>query len=418
MADQIRISLKNNSLKGKIAIKGSKSISNRFLIMAALAGKNVAFKNISNSDDTIRLQRSLKMIDSCGNSRIPLIIDTGNAGTVMRFLAAFLCQKEGKWLLTGSERMKNRPIGELVNALKKLGAKIDYRGKSGYPPLLITGTKLKSKELTVDVSQSSQFVSALMMIGPFLGKGLTLTFPKPPVSFSYIQMTSNLMKALGIKVELANDSVKVATGTYQLRNLAVEPDWSSASYWYELVALAPEADVFLTGYQKESCQGDRVLPTIYKQLGVKTSFEKEGIRLTKNNNIAKELKTDCSSCPDLVPAILTSCAALGVKASLKGVGHLKFKESDRVEVFRTELAKIGAKITVKDDEVSLLPAMEFPEKEIEFNTYKDHRVAMSLTPLAFKLKSVLINDPVVVEKSYPAFWNDLKRLKTFAVDKI
>jgi len=418
MADQIRISLKNNSIKGKIAVKGSKSISNRILIMAALAGKNVAFKNISNSDDTTRLQRSLKMIESCGNSRIPLIIDAGNAGTVMRFLAAFLSQNEGKWLLTGSDRMKKRPIGELVNALKKLGAKIEFPAKSGYPPLLITGTKIKTKQLTVDVSQSSQFVSALMMIAPYLGNGLTLTFPTPPVSFSYIEMTASLMENFDVNVELTKDSVKVLKGNYQLRSLTVEPDWSSASYWYELVALAPDADVFLSGYQKVSCQGDSVLPEIYKQLGVKTNFEEDGVRLTKTNISSKELKADCSSCPDLVPAILTSCAAIGVKARLKGVGHLKFKESDRVEVFKTELAKIGAKITVKKDEVYLLPATEFPDKEIEFNTYKDHRVAMSLAPLAFKLKSVVINDPAVVEKSYPSFWNDLKQLKTFAVDKI
>jgi 3-phosphoshikimate 1-carboxyvinyltransferase len=418
MVKQARVSVKNKSLTGRISIKGSKSISNRCLIMAALSGEKSKLENLSDSDDTTRLSRYLKMVNTCASSRIPLVIDTGNAGTVMRFMAAYLSQKEGKWLLTGSERMKQRPIGELVDSLKKLGAKIKFAGQPGFPPLIITGTNLKSKTLDVDVSQSSQFVSALMMIGPYLSGGLKLNFSTSPVSFSYIEMTAKLMESFGAGVEITRESVKVEGGTYRLNDSLVEADWSSASYWYEMAVFAETADVFLEGYKKKSIQGDSVLTEIYQQLGVKTSFEKKGIRLTKSKQLTNLLEFDCSSCPDLVPAILTTCAAIGVRASLSGVGHLKFKESDRLEVFKIELAKIGAEITVSENKVVLVPGKFDPNMEIEFDTYKDHRVAMSLAPLAFKLKSVLINDPGVVEKSYPGFWDDLRQTNSFTVDKI
>lgn len=385
--------------------------------MEALSGEKTSLKNLSDSDDTTRLMRYLKMADTCASSRIPLVVDTGNAGTVMRFMAAYLSQKEGKWLLTGSERMKQRPIGDLVNSLKKLGAKIEYAGQVGFPPLIISGAKLKSKVLELDVSISSQFVSALMMIGPGLKGGLTLNFLGSPVSFSYIEMTAKLMESYGIQLEFDRKRVHIKAGSYQLKDSVIEPDWSSASYWYEMVSLAEKADVLLKAYNKLSLQGDSILPEIYEQLGVKTAFGKDGIHLTKNNKISGVLEFDCSSCPDLVPAILTTCSVIGVNAKLSGVGHLKFKESDRVEVFKTELAKIGAKVTTSENEVKIIPASLIPIKEIEFDTYKDHRVAMSLAPLALKLKSVLINDPGVVEKSYPAFWKHLKQVKTFTVDK-
>lgn len=418
MSKQVSVSSKKSFLRGNISIKGSKSISNRCLIMEALSGNQTRLENLSDSDDTTRLNRSLKMVNTCASSRIPLVIDTGNAGTVMRFMTSYLSQKEGRWLLTGSERMKQRPIGELVKSLKKLGAKIEYAGQTGFPPLVITGSSLKSKTLEVDVTQSSQFVSALMMIGPYLDGGLKIKFSNPPVSFSYIEMTGKLMESYGIKAEISPECVKVDGGAYELKNRYVEPDWSSASYWYEMVALSENADVLLEGYKKKSIQGDSVLPEIYKQIGVKTDFEKGGIRLTKTNQLANLLEFDCSSCPDLVPAILTTCAAIGVKASLNGIGHLKFKESDRVEVFKTELSKIGAEITTTENQVKLDPSKIEFSKELEFDTYKDHRVAMSLAPLALKFKSVLINDPGVVEKSYPAFWQDLIETKSFAVNKI
>ena len=416
--EKFRILKNNTSLVGNLSISGSKSISNRGLIIEAMSATQTTFNNLSTSDDTVRLLRYLRMIEKCRSSRIPLVIDTGNAGTVMRFLAAFLSLGEGQWLLTGSDRMKERPIGDLVDVLKRMDAKINYPGSPTFPPLMITGSQLKSKQLTVDVSKSSQFVSALMMIGPALPEGLVINFSSFPVSFSYIEMTAGLMKLAGADVSLTEHAVHIKPGQYKLPEYTVEPDWSSASYWYEMAAFSTEVDFFLASYQKNSLQGDSALVDIFKQLGVNTTFENNGIRLTTNKKLTELLDYDCSSCPDLVPAILTTCAALGVKAKLSGVGHLKYKESDRIEVFKTELQKIGAELKTTENSVELYPMVNKPQSKLVFDTYKDHRVAMSLAPLALMYDNVIVNEPGVVEKSYQAFWEDVKDAGALTVDKI
>lgn len=414
---QLKLSSKSSTLKGSISIAGSKSISNRLLIMRFLGESEARFQNLSDSEDTLRMQRSLKMISTCSSSRIPLVLDAGNAGTVFRFLTALLCIQEGKWLLTGSGRMQKRPVGELVSVLQKLGAAIVYTGKTGYPPLLIEGGNLLGGEVLVDPSASSQFISALMMIAPILNGGLKVHFKTKPVSFPYIKMTAGLLSRQGIKVLLDDTCVTVEKGNYIIQPDMVEPDWSSASYWYEMAVLSDDVDLALPNFTENSIQGDMVVRTIFGGLGIKTIFENGGIRLTKSGKAKEKININCSDFPDLVPAIMATCAATGITAKLDGVSHLRYKESDRLSALKNELAKIGADVAIGHDSVEVLPGTGKPDEKLEFNTYDDHRIAMSLAPLAIKFGSVVINKPGVVEKSYPAFWNDIQQSGTISVEK-
>ena len=415
--DKVQVQRLSGNLNGEIRISGSKSISNRMLIIDTLADEKLVLKNLSTSDDTLSLKKSLTMIRTCASSRIPLVVDAGNAGTVLRFLTALLSVTEGQWLLTGSERMKIRPVGELVSALKKLGADIEYANELGYPPLLIKGTGLKSKELVLDASQSSQFVSALMMIAPELSDGLKINFKNRPVSFPYIEMTAKLMQECGIEVLLTDESVEVKPGTYKAVDYHIEPDWSSASYWYEMAALSDSASVLLPGFVKESLQGDQIIAEVFNNFGVQTTYGDYGIWITRSRESTDYFKYNFEACPDLVPAVLATCAAKGITAELEGVSHLKYKESDRLEVLKDELAKVGAKIILRGNFVDLVPSSVLPQSEIIFDTYKDHRIAMCLAPLALKFAGVSVNEPNVVHKSYASFWKDIQQLGILSVDK-
>ena len=383
--------------------------------MADLAEKQegeIEFANLSQADDTIRLEFYLNQIRSCSDQNLPLVINTENAGTVLRFLTSFLSKKTGKWLLTGSERMQKRPIGILVSALQKLGADISYSGKEGFPPVLIKGSKLSGGELEMDASVSSQFITSLMMIAPLMNKGLTINFSEKPVSFTYIQMTRKLMKEFGVDVELKKKSVKINPSEYQIKKLSIEPDWSSASYWYEVVALADKAELFLEGFTKDSVQGDSCVWEIFKELGVKTRFESNGIRLTSSAKCTTHFKHDFSDSPDLVPAVLTTCAAKGISATITGVDHLRHKESDRMKALSNELKKIGANISEKNGIFNLIiDKNRSMAQNIVFETYKDHRMAMCFAPLVIMFDHIVINDKDVVNKSYPTFWEDLEKLK-------
>ncbi len=344
-----------------------------------------------------------------------MVVDCGHAGTVMRFLTAFLTQYQGKWLLTGSNRMQQRPIGELVQVLRAMGADIKYIKNEGTPPLLIKGKRLTGGTFDMNPSVSSQFISALMLIAPRLKEGLKLKFDKRPVSFSYIEMTASLMKQMDVHVEIEPEQINISASRYKLKPLAVEPDWSSAAFWYELVALTGSTVTF-PGLTAGSLQGDKALVEVFKMLGVTSRENSEGITVSKTNNPAPKIDFDYTGCPDIVPAVMATCSALGTEAIFRGIEHLRYKESDRIEKMERELAKTGTRIHAGKNMYKLLPGKK-PEKEPFFETHNDHRLAMALAPLAARFGKVHISDPDVVIKSYPAFWNQLKKTGMFTLSE-
>jgi len=417
--DKLSLILRSGQLKGSIRLPGSKSISNRLLVMIKLAESNTVFENLSTADDTIRLLKSLNEIETCYSSRIPMIVDAGNAGTVFRFLTAYLSVSEGKWLLTGTERMKKRPVGGLVKALNELGADIVYTGDKNYPPLRIEGSELQGNSVRVKASKSSQFVTALMLIAPYLENGLVIELKQKPVSFSYIKMTASLMNQFGAHVRLEEKTISIKQGNYKLKEMYVEPDWSSASYWYEIVALSNDADIFLTGFVKNSIQCDSICADLFKQLGVNTTFKKDGIRLQSAGKLTTSFEFDFTDYPDLVPAVAVTCTARQIPATFNGISHLKYKESDRLNSMSKELLKIGTKLEIGKGSLKLAPSKSFNlKKKTAFDTHGDHRIAMSLAPLVLKFKELTINDPDVVTKSYPGFWEDIKSIGLADVEKI
>ena len=408
---QINLKYTQGKTTGNFSLSGSKSVSNRLMMMRALAVAKVQFANLSTSADTQSLTSYLKLINVCASSAIPMVIDAKNAGTVFRFLAAYLAINDGVWLLTGNKRMKERPIKGLVSALDNLGVEISYAGKNNFAPLRIVGSDIDGGIVEVDASASSQFVSALMLIAPYLEKGLQIRLKKKPVSFSYILMTQKLMQEFGAEVQVQKNKVVVKPGAYQMKPYRIEPDWSSASYFYEMAALTENADIFLSGYSCESVQGDRVAAEVFEQLGVSTHFEKGGIGLKSTTDFTSSFSYDFSSCPDLVPAVLATCAGKGIHAVLRGVRHLKYKESDRIASMKTELFKTGTILERKANSVELIPSKrDLSHSHCIFDTHGDHRIAMALAPLVLKLSSVKMNDPEVVSKSYPLFWEDMEKL--------
>jgi 3-phosphoshikimate 1-carboxyvinyltransferase len=292
--------------------------------------------------------------------------------------------------------------------LRQLGANIVFTEKEGFPPVKVIGTRLNSKDVDIDARQSSQFVSALMLIAPYLSYGLMLNLKGKPVSRSYINMTTRLMQNANIDVETDTTSIKISPGDYHLKPMEIEPDWSSASYWYEMVALSDDADIFIEGLKDDSCQGDRIVADIFENFGVKTRFEKEGIRIYKEGEVNNSFKFNFNDNPDIVPSVMVTCAALNIEASFSGINHLRLKESDRIEGLKNELAKIGAKLEKKGSEYLLTTSNSLNNiKEADFDTYNDHRMAMSFAPLALKINTVKICNPGVVRKSYPGFWKDI-----------
>lgn len=398
---------KKRSLKATAHLPASKSISNRLLIMEALSGKKFSLKNISDAGDT-RLLRELLSSDE-------KILDAQNAGTCFRFLTAYLAQKEGDWILTGSERMKQRPIGGLVDALQKLGAEIKYLEKENFPPLAIVGKRLTGRELEIDSSQSSQFVSALLLIAPYVKGGLKLKLSAGKISMPYIDMTLNLMKHFGINVLQKDSVIEIPEQEYIPKEYSVEADWSSAAFWYAMAALSNEAEVHLKGLSAESIQGDSIIMEwINDFFNVETHFVKDGALIIHHKKpVQNKISLHFSQHPDLAPAFFVLCSTLGIEANFSGVKNLSIKESNRVEALKTELEKCGGRIIkVNEDEYTvthnpLIPSSRKEEGVLLFDTYNDHRLAMSLAMLAMPFGSVQIKNPAVVSKSYPGFWNDL-----------
>ena len=344
----LRISYNNKDITGTYGLPASKSISNRLLMMRALERSKVLFDNLSDADDTYMMRVYLSFINTCAGSTIPLSLDTHNAGTVFRFLTAYLSQQEGRWLLTGGERMRQRPIGALVNALRSLGADIKYTEKEGFPPLLIHGKKLRGGEVELNASSSSQYVSALMLIAPYLSGGLIIRLKKETVSSAYIEMTATQMRNFGAAVSVAEKEIKVAEGSYCIEKIRVEPDWSSAAFWYEMVAFNPGAKVLLPRLSENSVQGDRFLTTVFTELGVQSDFTDDGLVLSHNGKVAKSVDFDFTRAPDIVPSVMVACAGLGVGSRFRGIEHLRIKESDRILSMQQELGKTGTEIVQEE----------------------------------------------------------------------
>lgn len=392
-------------LTGQVELSGSKSISNRVLIIRALCTESFPIHKLAAADDT----RLLNELLLSGAS----ILDAGPAGTTFRFLTAYLSLQSGEQVLTGSERMKKRPIGLLVEALRSLGANISYLEKEGYPPLKIGEPEEgfgNAGRISIPANTSSQYISALLMIAPVLPEGLQLELVGKIVSRPYIEMTLQLMAYFGVVHDWDANTIKILPQQYRPKAFTVEADWSAASYFYAMAALAPEARLQLNGLFEESVQGDAVLVNMMEAFGVKTTFNKSGLVLEKSDiPMPQHFSQDFLRCPDLAQSLAVVCGGLGVPASFTGLETLSIKETDRMMALKTELARIGVEITPGgNDRMEIVGKADW--KEIpEFQTYEDHRMAMAFAPLAMQ-HTIRISEPAVVGKSYPGFWEDITSL--------
>lgn len=392
---------------GDVILPASKSISNRALTINALAGGDGSPQNLSDCDDTEVMLRWL-------NDR-PDTIDIGAAGTAMRFSTALLAVGEGTHVITGSGRMKNRPIKILVDALRELGAEIEYMEKDGFPPLRIKGNHiLNGGRVCLPGGVSSQYVSAMLMIGPVLKNGLELQLLGDVVSKPYINMTISIMRSFGAEVETSEGGIiKVQSGGYMQNAYIVENDWSAASYWYEIVALAENADarIVLPGLRNDSLQGDSRGAEVFRQLGVATAYTESGVVLEKSGKCVNRLNYDFVGMPDLAQTFVVTCCMLGVPFHFTGLQSLKIKETDRIDALKREMLKLGYALEDRNDcELLWNGQICAPQEDVAIDTYEDHRMAMAFAPVAIRRRGLRINDPGVVSKSYPRFWENLKEV--------
>ncbi|SDM01211.1 3-phosphoshikimate 1-carboxyvinyltransferase [Kriegella aquimaris] len=394
----------SNLLKSNIEITGSKSESNRLLLLQALY-PNISIDNLSNSDDAQVMQKGLQVENG--------VVDIHHAGTAMRFLTGYFASQVGKEVvLTGSKRMTERPVKILVEALRSLGADITYEKEEGYPPIKIKGKKITKNKVSLPADVSSQYISSLLLIAASLQEGLELELVGKITSIPYIKMTLALLNGVGIRTSFEGNIIKVAPKpNIGATNLVVESDWSSASYFYSIVALCEvDTEITLSAYKKDSLQGDSVLSEIYTQFGVETTFEKNTIVLRKvAHQQMTTINCELQDAPDIAQTIAVTCFGLGIGCHLTGLHTLKIKETDRLEALYVELSKLGAAISVTDNALTLR-AGNVIKSDVAIDTYNDHRMAMAFAPLALRT-SILINDAEVVSKSYPDFWNDLEKLQ-------
>ncbi len=398
----LKIDKINNTVNGTIQITGSKSETNRLLVLQQFY-PNLKIDNISNSDDSKLMQKALA---SSSNE-----INIGHAGTAMRFLTSYFSVKENSEIvLTGSHRMKNRPIKILIDALTSLGAKIEYVEKEGYPPLKITGRKLTKSIVEIDGNVSSQYITSLLLIAPTLENGLQLKFKGKITSVPYIKMTLTLLAELGVGLSWNDDTITIQPKPIiENKTIVVESDWSSASYYYSLCALSPNSEIILSSYKKTSLQGDSVLSEIYKNLGVETVFKENSILLKNTKTLDFSLLSlDLINAPDIAQTIAVTCFGLGIECFLTGLRTLKIKETDRLVALKCEIEKLGGKVEITNETLHLKPSTKI-NQNISVATYDDHRMAMAFAPLALKVP-LQIEDPNVVSKSYPTFWKDFNQL--------
>lgn len=392
-------------INGSVSLPLSKSLANRLLILNALRDFQLADLGEDAPDDVKTLSAGLFLSK---NNRTA-VIDVGHAGTAMRFLTAYLSQTEGEWTLTGSERMQKRPIAILVNALRELGAKITYLKEEGFPPLLIKGAPLTSTRLKVSSEFSSQYISALLLVAPFIKNGLQLELLGTTVSEPYIQMTVNLLQQAGASLRKEGTVLNVAEGLTHTNTLRpeIEADWTSASYYFSICALSPNAKILLKGLQQTSLQGDAVLPTLFENLGVHSQFTTEGLLIEQTSNFIREFSYNCIDCPDLAQTLAVTCAGLGVHAHLSGLSTLKIKETDRIVALQNELRKCGLKVSSGVDFIEIFARESLLTQPASIDTYEDHRMAMAFSALCLVQSPLFIRDEQVVTKSYPSFWEHL-----------
>lgn len=392
------------TLKGTVLkLSSSKSISNRALILKALSGNQSTVSNLSDARDTVLMTKLVSSTDKT--------IDVMDAGTTMRFLTAYFALTNQNKILTGTARMKERPIGILVDALRTLGAQINYLEKEGFPPIETKGfTQQKTATLSIPGNISSQYISALMMVAPTLPQGLTLTLTGKIGSVPYIEMTAALMEQFGVtpEIDFAAQTIRVAPAQYKTSHVVVEADWSAISYWYGFTALAEKAEIILPNVSPQSLQGDRVIATIMEKLGVRSMFKNNQLILSKQHAESK-LTWDFKDCPDLAQTVIPVCAVKGITGEFTGLESLRIKETDRIAALQNEIAKVSATLTEPETGKWILTPGKIPTTEITIETYHDHRMAMGFAPWA-TLTNLKINDPSVVNKSYPGFWEDVNEV--------
>ena len=407
------ILLKSNDEKkcvGEIKITGSKSETNRLLILKELF-KKISLSNISNSDDSNVMRKALNSNES--------IIDIGHAGTAMRFLTSFYAISDGREIvLTGSDRMKERPIKILVDALNELGANIKYTGNKGYPPLKIKGKNISGGEIILPSNISSQYLTSLLLIGPRLKNGLKIKLSGQITSYPYVKLTLEFLKRIGVDLEIKRDFIFVKNITdIKEKNIKIESDWSSASYFFSAVALSRFSNLKLSFFSTDSLQGDSILVKLYKKLGVVSKIKNGNLLLSKNSKFQKPnfINLNLNDTPDLAQTIAVTCLGLKINCELNGLHTLKIKETDRLLALKNEISKFGASVKITNDSLHLI-AKKNLKHDVEIDTYNDHRMAMAFAPLALK-NNLKIKNEQVVTKSYPAFWKDLQSIG-FQVIKI
>jgi len=421
MSNNITVSRNNKIVNATIQLTGSKSECNRALVIEALSKGKVKVTNISDAADAVTLAGILRTVASsqlsvtCENllqttNNGPQTTDIGPAGTAMRFLTAYFTLQNGEVLLTGTERMKQRPIGILVDALRTLGANISYAENDGYPPLQIKGSfEQLTDNITIKGDISSQYITALLLIANTLPKGLNLYIDGELTSRPYVEMTLSMLQQAGIQHQWTDNVISIAPQDFRETSIWVEPDWSAASYWYAVAALADEAELFLPGLTSYSLQGDSVITELMANFGITSQFKDGGVHLKKEPKPIIRKIFDLKSCPDLAQTLIVVCAALGHDATFTGLETLKIKETDRIAALQNELVKMGVRLTEKGLVYKLDCSHKFIPEHITIKTYEDHRMAMAFAPLALVIPQVEIEEAEVVNKSYPAFWQDFEK---------
>ena len=398
----LRLTHPSQQLSGNCTITGSKSESNRLLILQALFPA-LELQNLSNSDDTQAMTRGLSSSSET--------IDIGHAGTTIRFFTSYFATTAGvKKILTGSKRMQERPIKILVDALRAIGADIEYEKNEGYPPLRISVRKITVDSVELAANVSSQYITSLMLIAPKLPNGLTIRLVGEITSIPYINMTCSLLQKVGVQAKFEGQTIQIfPQEKIAPKTVEVESDWSSASYHFSMVALADNAQISINNYVSDSLQGDSVLVEIYKQMGVSSSFDGNTLTLKNNETVQPHITLDLVKAPDIAQTIAVTCFGLGISCDLTGLHTLKIKETDRLVALDIELSKLGAEIQVTNDSLHLAARKNPIHEDVAIDTYHDHRMAMAFAPLGIKVP-ISINDADVVSKSYPTFWDDLRSL--------
>lgn len=411
--NSVQVSHASRNVSGQFRLPASKSLSNRAQVLNFLAEAPAPIRGLSEADDTRLLEQHLATIHrSAGRSGLTEL-HCQNAGTVFRFLTSVLAITPGTWLLTGSPRMLERPIGILTEALKDLGADIQYLGKRGYPPLQISGKEIAGGTLVVNAGISSQFISSLLMTSSRFSQGLTLQLTGKVSSRPYIDMTVALMEKAGIPITTKGNTHHVSPKIPLLQGYQVEPDWSSAAFIYEIAAFARGANILIPGLQKESLQGDAVLPELYSAFGIVSTFKKEGLLLTRSGSTVQEYDHDFSDHPDLAQPVIATCAGLGIQGRFTGLESLRIKETDRLAAMQSELAKMGIITHVENNADFMLEGSGSAEPFAgvinlpPIHTHDDHRMAMAFAPFALLVPAIRIENPAVVSKSFPGYWDEL-----------